>query len=147
VDFFTGRGATEGASIAAAAAAGGASPDGAGGAASSSLSPEAQATVGRRLALGAVAATGLGAFALVPTSELALLKPRQPMFFYIASLLQAQVREGGKGVSWMCWVVCSRVRPSEGRGRGRLRQGMPEASNHTHTRNPTPPNLATGAAG
>lgn len=71
VDFFTGGGATE--SVA-------------------PLSAEAQATVGRRVAIGAVASLGLAAFALVPTKDLRVVKPTKPMFFYITQLLQAQAQ-------------------------------------------------------
>lgn len=55
------------------------------------LSSEDQATVGRRVAIGAVASLGLAAFALIPTKDLRVVKPTKPMFFYITQLLQAQV--------------------------------------------------------
>lgn len=42
----------------------------------------------RRLILGAVAAVGLGAFALVPTGKLQLSKPNKPLFFYLVPLMR-----------------------------------------------------------
>lgn len=71
VDFFTGGGATESVTP---------------------LSAEDQATVGRRVAIGAVASLGLAAFALIPTKDLRVVKPTKPMFFYITQLLQAQAQ-------------------------------------------------------
>lgn len=64
------------------------------------VSAEEQATVGRRLAIGAVATVGLSAFALIPTKDLRVIKPKQPMFFYITQLLQAQV-----GLHMMFWAI------------------------------------------
>eukprot|EP00878_Enallax_costatus_P014915 GHUV01015615.1.p1 GENE.GHUV01015615.1~~GHUV01015615.1.p1 ORF type:complete len:206 (+),score=61.37 GHUV01015615.1:105-722(+) len=75
VDFFTGGGVSETAETAA-------------------PSPEAQATISKRLVVGGLITAGLAAFALVPTKDLRL-KPRQPLYFYITQLLQAQVRLTG----------------------------------------------------
>eukprot|EP00879_Flechtneria_rotunda_P006602 GHRR01006937.1.p1 GENE.GHRR01006937.1~~GHRR01006937.1.p1 ORF type:complete len:235 (+),score=74.24 GHRR01006937.1:1077-1781(+) len=72
VDFFTGGGATEAADEA-------------------GSSPEAQATIGKRLAIGGLITAGLLAFALVPTKDLRL-KPNKPLYFYIIQLLQAQAQ-------------------------------------------------------
>lgn len=51
----------------------------------------------RRLILGAVAAVGLGAFALVPTQQLQLSKPSKPLFFYLVPLLRCAGRAGAAG--------------------------------------------------
>jgi hypothetical protein len=66
-------------------------------------SPEAQATVTKRLLLGGAATLGLLAFAMVPTKELRL-KPQKPLYFYVVQLLSAQV--GGGAPSPLChWCV------------------------------------------
>lgn len=73
------------------------------------VSAEEQATVGRRLAIGAVATVGLSAFALIPTKDLRVVKPKQPMFFYITQLLQAQVRMLTctlVNVTWITYGFC-----------------------------------------
>jgi hypothetical protein len=57
-------------------------------------SPEAQATVTKRLLLGGAATLGLLAFAMVPTKELRL-KPQKPLYFYVVQLLSAQVGSQG----------------------------------------------------
>lgn len=57
---------------------------------SEGASAEETEVVKRRLLLGLLASVGLGAFALVPTQDLALNKPSKPLFFYIVPLLRAQ---------------------------------------------------------
>jgi hypothetical protein len=57
-------------------------------------SPEAQATVSKRLLVGGAVTLGLLAFAMVPTKELRL-KPQKPLYFYVVQLLSAQVSAGG----------------------------------------------------
>ncbi len=47
----------------------------------------------KRLAIGIVAALGLGAFGLIPTEQLRL-KPDRPMYFYIVPLLRIRVSGG-----------------------------------------------------
>lgn len=56
----------------------------------------------RRLILGAVAAVGLGAFALVPTGELQLSKPSKPLFFYLVPLMRCGRGHGSGGQSACC---------------------------------------------
>lgn len=57
----------------------------------------------RRLILGAVAAVGLGAFALVPTQQLAVSKPSKPLFFYLVPLLRwVGGRRSSWGAPWLC---------------------------------------------
>lgn len=71
VDFFTGAGPSE--------------ADGSSGTAGA----EEAAIVQRRLLIGLGLTVGLGAFALVPTEQLAP-KPSKPLFFYLTPLIRVQ---------------------------------------------------------
>jgi len=72
VDFITGGGPSEAASL-------------------SGPSAEQQAMIQRRVLIGGLAAVGLGAFALIPTKDLRI-KPSKPLYFYLTGLLGVQVR-------------------------------------------------------